>query len=144
MKVQELFRDELWVTQMNSLGKKNLPSALATAAQNVGVGIPQEEIPKFKIDQSPGLLSLGRLALGIKSKDEIGHPVLNVTVPTIVTHAEEFLGKINVETHGRTEEWRLAEYAVIQSMVHMVLQSMPDLDEITASSIQDEFTRLYI
>jgi hypothetical protein len=144
MKVETLFRDELWVAQMNSLGKKNLPSALATAAQSVGVGIPQEEIPQFKIDQSPGLLSLGRLALGIKSKDKVGHPVLNVAVPTIVAHAEEFLGKINVETHDRTEERRLAEYAVIQSMVHMVLQSIPNLDGISASSIQDEFTRLYI
>lgn len=139
--IEQLFADLAWVEEMNTWGSA-LPAIISLATYNVGVGVPEEKIPKFKIDNSAVIPNMESMAVAIPSTDQDDLPMLSVAGPTLSAYAQNRISKYKKTVEGPVQEQRLVEYYVIQSMAQIIIGTLADIDEITMDAIEVELTQI--
>lgn len=142
MNIEQLFSDQTYLEEMNTVGAA-LPKGLALASTNVGVGFDAAEIPKLHITTSSTSQVVGNFATAELSRDADGSPVLSVSTSVLSAHAHHLRSILKVTPLNEVQERSLADYVVMNSMLHIVIHSLVGLDELTMGAIQVEFISLF-
>ncbi len=132
--------DIIFVASLNSLGR-DLPQYLFKTLQTLEIEIPIEQIPQFIVVEEINrpIWAHESTAIGEMRYTADLHPVFCVTWETLVQHAQNLQQLLTVPAESVYLRLRLEDYCLKVSMVHLLMQALPNLDEDTRQKVVDQF-----
>lgn len=138
MAIRERLSDELFIGALQSLGK-SLPQTLAKSIEVSGVKVEPQLITAFRLDTDGEYPQIGPFATGHVTNYK-GKRTLFVTPDNLAVHAEELQQILAIKPEDDWQRERLETYCLMQSMVDLTLQAIPNLREEDKEKVRTVFT----